>query len=310
VVKGLTAGSSYTFTVIAKNASGVSPNSSSSNRVTIALSVKTAAADFLAAVQAFQTSYAAANAAIVALPQSATQAQYTAAVNNLQATYTTLTATLSKDKWPSSTQADMSAFIAAVTALSTDDVAVFNAVSASSASVSLASLQNDQNQEVVADAKVRTDLNLTQLISGPVASTSTPVAIGAAQTVHDFFGDAASVTVTAVVDPATAGTGSGLPDPGFRFVAVETSLSNSAAGNGEVDGNANLAMTVTGSDGVTYKADFGTAAQCTNFTYGAFALPSGDTATGCVLFQLPTAVTVKSVQFTLDAGYLDTVAWT
>ena len=67
---------------------------------------------------------------------------------------------------------------------------------------------------------------------------------------------------------------------------------------------------VVGSDGQTYSADFGTVSQCTNFTFGEFQLPTGDTATGCVVFQLPTAVTVASVQFSLDAGYLDTVVWT
>jgi hypothetical protein len=302
----LTAGSSYTFTVVAKNASGASPNSSSSNKITIALSVKTAGADFLAAAAAFQTSYDAAGAAINALPTSATQAEYTADVTILGATYTSFISTLLKVKWPSVAQADMSAFIATVSTLGTEDVAVFNSSTESALVSGLDLLQSDQNKELVIDAKVRTDLNLTQLITGPVTSTATPVAIGTAQTVHDFFGDTVSVTVTQVVDPATAGTGSGLPDPGYRFVAVEASLANSTGG---VVGDANLAMTITGSDGVTYSADFGTAAQCTNFTYGEFQVPAGDTATGCVLFQLPAAITVKSVQFTLGAGYLDTVGW-
>ncbi|MHB8378986.1 MAG: fibronectin type III domain-containing protein [Acidimicrobiales bacterium] len=307
VVRGLSAGSTYTFTVVAKNASGASPSSTSSNKITIALSIKTAGANFLAAAAAFATSFAAAIAAIAALPTSPTQAQITVAINKVHASYTALTNTLTNDKWPSVAQADVSAFITELTALGTDNVALLMSVTNSSAAVSLASLQNDQNKEVVIDAKVRTDLNLSPLITGPVTSTATPVAVGAAQTVHDFFGDTASVTVTQVVDPATAATGSGLPDPGYRFVAVEATLTNTT---GPVSGDANVAMTVTGSDGVTYSADFGTASQCTNFTLGEFQVPSGDTASGCVLFQLPVAITVTSVQFTLAAGYLDTVAWT
>jgi hypothetical protein len=261
----------------------------------------------LAVVAAFQTAYVTANGALAALPASATLAQYTADVNSVQAAYTTFTNALSKDKWPSVAQADMSAFITVISALGTDDVAFFNAATNSGAALSLVSLQSDSNKELVVDSKVRADLSLPQLITGPVTSTATPVSIGTAQTVHDFFGDTMSVTVTQVVDPATAGTGSGLPDPGYRFVAVGASLTNAS---GLVDGDANLAMTVTGSDGVTYSADFGTASQCTNFNLGEFQVPSGDTATGCVLFQIPAAVTVKSVQFTLGAGYLDTVAWT
>lgn len=306
-MKGLTAGSSYTFTVIARNASGAGPNSTLSNKVTIALSVASAGTAFIAATTAFETSYNAAVTALSALPASATQAQYTTAVNAVQTAYTGLTSALSKEKWPSVVQADMSALITDMGAVGTDDVAVFNAATASDLAVGLDTFQSAQNKEIVADAKVRTDLKLTQLIAGPVTSTSTPVSVGSPQTVHDFFGDTMSVTVTQILDPATAGTGSGLADPGYRFVAVEASLSNASA---LVGGDANLAVTVTGSDGVTYTADFGTASQCTNFTYGEFQVPAGDTATGCVLFQLPTAVTVASVQFSLDDGYLDTVAWT
>ncbi len=309
-MKGLTAGSSYTFTVVAKNASGASPNSTSSNKVTIALSVKTAGADYLAATTTWETSLAAAGAALTALTSTSTQAQIDAALASLKASYTTYIATLAKDKWPAVAQADVTAFIAEMTTTEIDTLAPTGAGSTSSVSLYYATLDTDSNIVTVTDAKIRADLNLPQLINGPATSTSTPVAIGSPQIVHDFYGNTMSVTVSQIIDPATAGTGSGLPDAGYRFVAIQASLSNSDPANGEVAGNANLAMTVTGSDGVTYKADFGTASQCTNFNYGEFQVPVGDTSAGCVLFQLPAAVTVKSVQFTLDAGYLDMVAWT
>ena len=310
VVKGLTAGSSYSFTVVAKNASGASPNSTSSNKVTIALSVKTAGVDYLAATIAWETSLSAAGAALSALTSTSTQAQVDAALASLKASYTTYTATLAKDKWPAAAQGDITAFIAEMTTTENDTLALSGAASASGVPLYYATLDADGNIVTVGDAKIRADLNLPQLINGPATSTSTPVAIGSPQIVHDFYGNTMSVTVSQIIDPATAGTGSGLPDPGYRFVAIQASLSNSDPANGEVDGNANLGMTVTGSDGVTYKADFGTASQCTNFNYGEFRVPVGDTSTGCVLFQLPAAITVKSVQFTLDAGYLDMVAWT
>lgn len=310
VVKGLTAGSSYTFTVVAKNASGAGPNSSSSNKVTIALSIKTAGADYLAATSTWATSLATDVAAINALTSTSTQAQFDTALSNVKTTFTTYTGTLTKDKWPAAAQADVTAYVGEVTKSETDTLAISSAATVSNAALLLDTLTSDGNKVTVGDAKIRTDLNLTQLINGPVASTATPVAIGSPQVVHDYYGDTMSVTVTQIVDPATAGTGSGLPDAGYRFVAINASLSNTDPTNGGVDGNANLAMTVTGSDGVTYTADFGSASQCTNFTYGEFQVPVGDTATGCVLFMLPAAVTVKSVQFTLDASYLDTVAWT
>ena len=308
VVKGLTAGSSYTFTVIAKNASGASPSSSPSNRVTIALSLKTAAADYLAATATWETSLTAAGAALSALTSTSPQAQIDAALASLKASYTTYTATLAKEKWPAVARGDVTAFIAAMTTTENDTLAL--SAAASEVSLYYATLDTDGNIVTVGDAKIRADLSLPQLINGPVTSTSSPVAIGSPQIVHDFYGDTMSITVSQIIDPASAGTGSGLADPGYRFVALQASLSNSDPANGVVDGNANVGMTLTGSDGVTYKADFGTASQCTNFTYGEFQVSSGDTATGCVLFQLPVSVTVTSVQFTLDAGYLDTVAWT
>jgi hypothetical protein len=278
--------------------------------VTIALSIKTAGADYQAATTTWQTSLSAAIAAIDALSATSTQAQFDTAFANMKATFSAYTSTLTKDKWPAAAQADVTAYVGEVTSFGTDTLAVYGATSASNAALLLDSLQSDGNKYIVGDARVRSDFNLAQLITGPTASTTTPVAMGSPQIVHDFYGDTLSITVSQTVDPATAGTGSGLPDVGYRFVAVEANLSNSGPANGGVDGNANLAMTVTGSDSQTYTADFGTASQCTNFSYGEFQVPNGDTATGCVLFQLPTGVTVKSVQFTLDAGFLDTVAWT
>ena len=61
-------------------------------------------------------------------------------------------------------------------------------------------------------------------------------------------------------------------------------------------------MTVTGSDAQTYSADYGTVSDCVNFELGVFQLPLSDSATGCVVFELPTSVTVQSIQFTLVAN--------
>jgi len=68
-------------------------------------------------------------------------------------------------------------------------------------------------------------------------------------------------------------------------------------------------MTVRGSDGKTYLANYGTVGACTNYSYGEIDVPASGTLTGCVVFQLPTSVTVQSVSFSLDSGYLDTAVW-
>jgi hypothetical protein len=307
VVKGLKAGSVYTFTVVAKNSAGASPRSRSSNRVSIAVSIAGARANYLAANATLGTSLTADLAAIDAWTASTPVATETTDLTNLQDTFATYIRTLKKDEWPLAARADMSAYIAEASALGADYVAIYGATSASNAALLFDALQGGTNKVAQGDYKVRADLKMGQLITGPVASTSTPVAIGASQVVHDFYGDTLTTTVSQIVDPATAGSDSGLPDAGYRFVAVEATFSN--ATSGEVEGDTNLGMTVTGSDGQTYTADYGTVAQCTNYTYGEIDVPAGDSASGCVVFQLPTSVTVQSVQFSLDAGYLDAVVW-
>ena len=42
---------------------------------------------------------------------------------------------------------------------------------------------------------------------------------------------------------------------------------------------------------------------------GFFDLASGDSTSGCVVFELPTAVSVQSISFSLAQGYLDTAEW-
>ena len=307
VVKGLKAGSVYTFTVVAKNAAGASRRSRSSNRVMTSVSIASSRAHYLAAITTFNTALASAQAAIATWGASTPLATETTDLSNLQATFTAYTTALRKDKWPAAARADISSYITVVTALGKDYVGFANASSASNAALLVDTFFSDGNEEAQRDYKVRADLKMTQLITGPVASTSTAVAIGSSQTVHDFYGDALTVTMSQILDPATAGTGSGLPDAGFRFVAVEAVLSNTSSG--DVGGDANLAMTVRGSDGKTYLANYATVAACTNYSYGEIDVPASGTSTGCVVFQLPTGVTVQSVSFSLDSGYLDTAVW-
>jgi hypothetical protein len=277
--------------------------------VTIALSIADAAKAFLSADATLQSSLAADLTAISAWTSSTPLATESANLASLQGTFTSFAHTLGKDRWPVAARAHVAAYIADVNAFGAAYVALYGATSASNAALLVDTFQVDDNKELVGESLLRVDLRLPESITGPVASPTTPAGIGSPQVVHDFYGDTLSVTVTPTVDPATAGTGSGLPDPGYRFVAIGLSLANTDPSNGEVDGNANLAVTVLGSDGLTYTANYGVVSDCTNFNFGEFALPSGDTATGCVAFQLPTAVTVKSVQFSLDAGYLDTATW-
>ncbi len=302
-VKGLKAGTSYTFTVVAKSSRGESPSSAPSNRV----EVPKPGAAFLAAANTLNDAVATDQTTIDNdLNNGATSAALQKDLAKLTKAYGTFTSTLKRESWPANAHSDVTTLAASVKALAGDWVGAYEA-SASTAGTQFNTLESDTVLEREADAKVRADLGLPQIITGPTNAAPSPVAIGAAEIVHDFSSDALSVTVTSVVDPATAGSGSGGPDAGYRFVAVQMNLANTSGG--AIEGDVNYSTTVVGSDGATYHADFGTVAECTNFTYGLFDLPGNDSATGCVAFQLPTGVSIKTIAFTLAPAWLDSGEW-
>jgi hypothetical protein len=286
---------------VAQNAVGTGAPSAPSSR----FRVPSAKATFLSAVTALNVALSVDQQAINA---ASTTAQLSADLAKYKHAYDTFTAALSHVTWPKAARTNIAGLEADVDTLAAGTVNAYEA-SASTAATLFDTLQVDDNKEIEVDAQVRSDLGLAQLITGPI-NTPTPPApssLGATDTVHDFTGDSLSVTVTQVIDPATAGAGSGLADAGFRFVAVELTLAD--PGGGEIEGDANFSTTVLGTDGQTYSADFGTASQCTNFVFGLFTLLGNTNSTGCVLFQLPAAVSVQSVDFSLAPGYLDTVDW-
>jgi hypothetical protein len=229
-------------------------------------------------------------------------------LKKISGAFSTLAQSLSLEAWPRAAKSDLSAFIGTVKTLGTDTINELNATS-SNVAEAYEALQTDTNKEVLNESKVRTSLSLPQLIIAPIAKTPTPEALGSTQTLHDFYNDAFTVTASQIVDPATAAPGSGLPDAGYRFVAVDLSITNTS--NEEVSDDANFATTVTGSDGQTYTADFGDVSGCTNFTSGTgfFAVLPSDSTSGCVIFQLPVNVGVQTISFSLASGYLDTAEW-
>ena len=227
-MKGLRAGSVYTFTVVAKNAAGAGPRSRSSNRVMTSVSIASSRANYFAATNRFNRALASAQAAIATWDASTPLSTETTDLSNLRATFRAFTNSLRKDKWPAAARAAIASYITITTALGKDYVGLASASSASNAALLVSTFFTDGNEEAQRDYKVRADLKMTQLITGPVASTSTPVAIGTSQTVHDFYGDVLTVTMSQILDPATAGTGSGPPDAGYRFAAVKADLSQAA----------------------------------------------------------------------------------
>jgi hypothetical protein len=298
VVTGLHPAKSYYFTVVARGAGGASVASRPSNRVHIdsarvyfSSTSKGNGAKIDSLVSSFSAGTPRANAAYF---------------KRLSVAISEYTTALSREAWPVAVRTDMATYVSVFRDLGQDTVAALKMNSAES----YATLYAATDSELIKETKVLKVLKLSQKIVAPITSSPSASAIGSSEIVHDFYGDPLSVSVTQIVDPATAGSGSSLPDSGFRFVAVELTVDNTSTQ--EVDGDTNNALTVTGSDGHTYSADFATVSECSNFYSGAgiIDLQAGDSASGCVVFQLPTNVTVQSVSFSLSSGYLDTAEWT
>ncbi len=298
VVRGLHARKTYYFTVVARGARGPSSPSKPSNRVRVvsarvyfSSTSKKDGSKIDALVSNFSPGTARANAIHL---------------KKLSVAIDEYTASLSLEAWPRSAKAVMSTYVAAFRALGKDTVASLTTNTAES----YATLYRATHNELIKETKVLSALKLPQQIVAPITAAPSTGALGTSETVHDFYGDELAVSATQIVDPASAVSGSGQPDSGDRFVAVQITVDNTSTQ--EVDGDANDALTVTGSDGQTYSADFASVSECTNFYSGAgiIDLQAGASDSGCVVFELPTSVTVRSASFSLSWGYLDTAEWT
>lgn len=104
-----------------------------------------------------------------------------------------------------------------------------------------------------------------------------------------------SVTLTKVIDPAQGADQFTTPDPGKRFVATEFTITNNSSTGYSNDANSNA--TLIGTDNQSYTPDFNSVSECTNFNGGVYTLASGESSTGCVVFQVPTGVSPAKVQF-------------
>jgi hypothetical protein len=300
-VKGLHPGLSYRFSVVARGAAGTSAPSLSSNRVKVAK----ASVYFSKTLTAGSSQIAKYESDF----ENATVAKAAPYLTKLSGAFASLSKSLSIEAWPARARGDMSSFVATFRVLGADTIKDFNASTYTGLAAATYALQSDTNKEILVESRVRTDLSLPQLIISPIAGTPVAGALGTTETIHDFYNDPLSVTASQVFDPATAAAGAGLPDSGYRFVAVLVSLVNNSTE--EISDDANFTMTVAGTDGQTYTADFGTVSQCSNFydNSGFFDLAPGDSTSGCVIFQVPTAVSVQSISFSLAQGYLDTAEW-
>lgn len=116
-----------------------------------------------------------------------------------------------------------------------------------------------------------------------------------------------SVTLTKVIDPAQGADQYTTPDPGKRFVATELTITNNSSTGYSNDANSNV--TLIGTDNQSYTPDYNSVSECTNFNSGVYTLASGESSTGCVVFQVPTGVNPAKVQFSSSILGNNTGEW-
>ena len=140
----------------------------------------------------------------------------------------------------------------------------------------------------------------TTTTTPPTTTTTRPPSafVGSTLSFQDDSGVPYTVTLTQVIDPAQGADEFTTPNPGDRFIGAMFTITDT--GNGATSDDANGDATVVGTDDQTYQADFDSLAECTNFNDGEYQLNPGESATGCVTFQLPIGVSVSKVEWSPD----------
>ncbi|HEY2004678.1 MAG TPA: DUF4352 domain-containing protein [Candidatus Saccharimonadia bacterium] len=110
-----------------------------------------------------------------------------------------------------------------------------------------------------------------------------------------------NVTLVQVIDPATSDNQYSSADAGKRYVGLSVKIVNNGTASYTDDANNNL--TLIGSDNQSYTSDVAGINGCTNFSNGQYTLAAGDSATGCVNYQLPNGVKPVKAQFTSNSGF-------
>jgi hypothetical protein len=132
-----------------------------------------------------------------------------------------------------------------------------------------------------------------------------PFSVGQAAKFDDGQGNTATITLVRVIDPAQGADQYTTPSPGDRFVTAEFKILNT--GNSfqpEPTSDATVFDTASHSYSSTYQDVQGCPAFASNLT-----LTGGETADGCVTFEIPTGSALQKVQYSEQSGG-GTAIWT
>jgi hypothetical protein len=139
------------------------------------------------------------------------------------------------------------------------------------------------------------------VITGGSGTATQSAHVGGTLTLGTTGNGSIAITLSQIIDPAAGADQFTTPDQGKRFVGVKLVIKN--AGSQSESDDANNDVSIQGSDGQAYTASVYGISGCTNFTNGTFQLAPGEAVTGCVTFQVPTAVKLSKVQFTPSSGF-------
>lgn len=125
-----------------------------------------------------------------------------------------------------------------------------------------------------------------------------------------LYADDHELIAVANVESSVATAGGAEPRSGDRFIAVQISLSD--IGSEPISAFINRDMTVMGANNEFYSPVSQESATCPDFSAGHYSLAPGQGATGCVLYELPEHVVVRSIEFDVVVSYLGGVEaeWT
>lgn len=118
-----------------------------------------------------------------------------------------------------------------------------------------------------------------------------------------------AVTVQEVLNPAEAAEEFMAPDEGEKLVAVRLQLENTGDSNYQ-DSPGNGATLITDAN-ESFSHTFTEVQDCQSFADGQVTMAPGDTAVGCLAFELPQDANPARFQFALDSGFgPQTGVWT
>jgi len=114
-------------------------------------------------------------------------------------------------------------------------------------------------------------------------------------------GEKVAVKLVKIVDPAK-GREFSTPDKGNRFVAVQFKLTN--VGKTAYDDSPSNGAAVVDTDGQRFDATIDDVTAGPSMSSDV-KMAAGDSALGYLVFEVPKASKLRSVQFTLDSGFAD-----